>query len=224
MTRGPDTNLWDPDRLRLPPGLVGTPRPRPPRHAPGDSFLRGPIPFAWIAAACRLPGAGLHVAIATRLLRERYRRGRDRRWDLATIAAGLCISIDSTRRGLHAAERAGLISVARKPGRKILAADVKLGECATGLGPNRRPLYGPIPWRWLLPALRLPGPALRVAMACWLVAGWERSAEFELALGQWGELGLSRQAAGRGLRSLEGAGLVEVTRPRGGPVSVRLRG
>ena len=57
-------------------------------------------------------------------------------------------------------------------------------------GSKRRPLYGPIPWSWWLPASRLPGKTLQVASVCWLLAGWKRSAEFELALDDWAEFGL----------------------------------
>src|SRR4051794_22499214 len=63
---------FDPDSLRLPPGMVGAitaPR-RPPRHRVGQPFLKGPIPWAWWAAACRLPGQALQVASAIR-----YRAG-----------------------------------------------------------------------------------------------------------------------------------------------------
>jgi hypothetical protein len=48
-------------------------RKRPPRHRPGDPFIKGPIPFTWIASACRLPGSGLHVAMACRFLCCRFR-------------------------------------------------------------------------------------------------------------------------------------------------------
>ena len=169
-----------------------------------------------MASACRLPGIGLHVALSLRFLRDRFRRGRDRRWTLKSLSQGLQVSPDSVRRGLHACERAGLLSVTRKPGCKIIAADVailKLSERETGS--NHRPLYGPIPWAWLLPALRLSSPALQVAMACWLSAGWERSAEFELALGDWAGFGLTRFSASRGLDELERAGLVSVARRLG---------
>jgi hypothetical protein len=45
-----------------------------------------------------------------------------------------------------------------------------------------------------------------------LLAGWERSAEFELALDGWAEFGLSRFSASRGLDTLERAGLVSAVR------------
>ena len=69
--------------------------------------------------------------------------------------------------------------------------------------------------------LRVPGPSLSVAMVCWFVAGTERAAAFKLALGEWADFGLSRQAAGRGLDSLESAGLLSVTlRPGKSPVVI----
>jgi hypothetical protein len=48
-----------------------------------------------------------------------------------------------------------------------------------------------------------------------LLAGWNRSAEFELALDDWSEFGLSRFSASRGLDELERAGLVSVGRMPG---------
>jgi hypothetical protein len=54
---------------------------------------------------------------------------------------------------------------------------------------------------------------------CWLLAGWSRSAEFELALDDWAEFGQSRFSASRGLDELERAELVTVCRmPSRSPV------
>jgi hypothetical protein len=208
-----EDELWDLDRLRLPAELGGdlSGRRQPPRHRPGDPFIKGPIPHAWIASACRLPGAGLPVAMALRFLCSRFRW--ENRWGLDAIAMGLRISPRSARRGLHAAERAGLLSVAREPGCKLAVSVLDLPEPEAG--PDRRPLYGPIPWAWWLPASRLPGKSLQVASACWLLAGWNRSAEFELALDQWAEFGLSRFSASRGLDGLERVGLISVARRSG---------
>lgn len=219
-------DLWDVERLRLTPGLSGGPagRRRPPRHRHGEAFLRGPVPFPWLASACRLPGVGLHVALTLRFLRGRFRLGRDRRWSLDAISKGLGVSDDSVRRALRAAESAGLLSVARRPGCLIVAADVTMNGPGVGrVDGDRPPLRGPIPWSWLSPALRLPVSALRVGVACWLRAGWEASAEFELALGGWPELGLSRFSAGRGLDTMEGAGLVSVAHRPGLPPVVTIR-
>jgi hypothetical protein len=207
-------NPWDLDQLRLPPEMMGDLRGwrLPPRHRPGDPFIKGPIPYAWVASACRLPGAGLHVAMAYRFHVDRFRFRYGRRWDLRDVSEGLRISLDSARRGLRAAERAGLLTVSREPGCK-LAVSVR-NPPEPEAESKRRPLYGPIPWAWWLPASRLPGKALQVAAVCWLGAGWERSADFELGL-SWPDLGLSRYSASRGLDDLERAGLVSVVRRRG---------
>jgi hypothetical protein len=76
-------------------------------------------------------------------------------------------------------------------------------------------LYGPIPWSWWLPASRLPGKSLQVGAVCWLLAGWSRSAKFDLALDNWAEFGLSRFSASRGLDTLERPGLVSTIRHPG---------
>jgi hypothetical protein len=214
-------DVWDLDRLRLPIEMIGNlgGRKRPPRHRPGDPFIRGPIPYAWMASACRLPGAGLRVAMSFRFLCCRFRG--ENRWGLDVIAEGLRVSPDTARRGLHAAELAGLLSVSREPGCKLAVSILDLPEPEAG--PKRRPLYGPIPWAWWLPASRLPGKALQVATACWSLAGWGRSAEFPLPGGDRAELGLSRFAVGRGLDQLERAGLVSVTHRPGRPAIVTIR-
>jgi hypothetical protein len=208
-----DADVWDLDRLRLPAEMVGTlaNRKRPPRHRSGEPFIRGPIPYHWIASACRLPGAGLRVAMAYRFLCCRYRS--ENRWGPNAIARGLRISDDAVRRGLHSAELAGLLSASREPGCKLAVSVLDLPEPEAES--RRRPLYGPIPWNWWLPASRLPGKSLQVASVCWLLAGWERLAEFELALDGWAEFGLSRFSASRGLNELEWAGLVSVGRTPG---------
>ena len=83
----------------------------------------------------------------------------------------------------------------------------------------RGPLHGPILWSWWLPACRLPGKSLQVGAVCWLLAGWSRSAEFELALNSRSEFGLSRFSASRGFDTLERARLVSmVRRPGQSPV------
>jgi hypothetical protein len=209
----PESDPWDLERLRLPAERVGdlSARSRPPRYRPGDPFIKGPIPYSWLASACRLPGAGLPVAMTYRFLACRYRGPN--RWGLDAIARVLGISVDSARSGLHAAELARLLAVEREPGCKMAVAISDRPGPETG--PNARPLRGTIPWRWWLPASRLPGPSLRVGAVCWLLAGWERSADFELPLASWAELGLSRFSASRGLAELERAGLVRAARTPG---------
>jgi hypothetical protein len=217
----PENEVWDLDRLRLPAELIGdvSARRRPPRHRSGDPFIKGPIPYAWIASACRLPGSGLRVAMACRFLCGRYRGPN--RWGLDAIAKGLRVSMRSARRGLNAAELAGLLAVGREPGCKLAVSVLDLPE--PDAGSKRRPLYGPIPWSWWLPASRLPGKSLHVGAVCWLLAGWERSASFDLALEAWADLGLSRFSASRGLDELERAGLVSVGRTPGRSAVVTIR-
>jgi hypothetical protein len=211
----PGVDDWDPERLRLPAEMIGETecRRKPPRHRPGDPFIKGPIAYVWIASACRLPGSGLAVAMAYRFHAGRFRFRYGRRWDISDVAKGLRISDDSARRGLHAAELAGLVSVSREPGRKLAVSVSDLA--GPDAGSMHRPLYGPIPWVWWLPASWLPGKSLQVAAVCWLLAGWERSAGFELALDDSAEFGLSRFSASRGLDNLEGAGLVSAVRRPG---------
>jgi hypothetical protein len=120
----------------------------------------------------------------------------------------LRISVRSTQRGIYAAELAGLLLASREPGCKLAVSVLDLPEPEAG--PKRRPLYGPIPWSRWLPASRLPGRTLQVASVCWLLAGWNRSDEFELALDDWAEFGISR-----GLAELERAELVSVGRMPG---------
>jgi DNA-binding transcriptional ArsR family regulator len=209
----PAADPWDVEGLRLPPERVRKfeASRQPPRHGRGESFICGPIPYRWIALACRLPGSGLHVASTFRFLCRRYRGAN--RWGLEAVAEELRVSLDTARRGLNAAEMAGLLSVDREPGCKLSVSVLELAD--RGEGTTHRPLCGPIPWAWWLVALRLTGPALATASACWMVAGWERLAEFELSLGNWDDLGLSRFGASRGLKSLQRAGLIEVVERSG---------
>jgi hypothetical protein len=131
------------------------------------------------------------------------------------MAKVLRTSTPTVRRGLYAAERAGLVEVFRAPGRKIVVADIAVMD-PVGLGTEGiPPLRGPIVWRWLGRAVRLSGPALPTAMACWLSAEDAHSARFELTASAWSDLGLSRFAIGQGLQSLESVGLVAVDRGRG---------
>lgn len=76
-------------------------------------------------------------------------------------------------------------------------------------------LKGPIPWKWLIGAARLPGKALHVGIGLWFLAGVKRSARVKLSMSLLGDLGVSRHSAYRGLLALERAGLVEAQRHSG---------
>jgi DNA-binding transcriptional ArsR family regulator len=210
---------WDMDQFRLPfESLMSQSGNTPlPRHRERESFIRGPISYAWISTACRLPGSGLHVAMTYRFLTCRYQPIN--RWGLPRISQGLQIHERSVQRGLVAAELASLLNVDREPGCKLAVSIIEPPTTSTA----ERPLYGPIPMNWWLPASRLRGPALATGAVCWLLGGWTRSAEFELNLSAWQCFGLSKSAVSRGLERLEDHGLVSVARRQGQSPVVTIR-
>jgi hypothetical protein len=215
-------DLWDLCQLRLRSNKSKAlaDRKRLPRHRPGDPFIKGPIPYSRIASACRLPGSGLQVAMDYRFLCCRFKGSN--RWEPTKILKGLRISDDSVRGRLRSAELAGLLSASRERGCKLVNSILDLPEA--NHRPKHRPFYGPIPWSWWLPASRLPRKSLQVGANCWLLAGWDRSAEFELALNGWSEFGLSRFSASRGVVELERAELITVAHFRGRSPIIILRG
>jgi hypothetical protein len=100
-------------------GGTGAQRPArrpPPRPRQHERFLKGPIPWPWLALAMSLPGKAMHMGI--------------RLWHEAGLARSSKVSISLTSmtkvgisryaasRGLAALEKAGLISVVRGAGRK----------------------------------------------------------------------------------------------------------
>jgi hypothetical protein len=209
----PNDDPFNVDSLRLPPEMLGnlSPKKRLPRPRQGDSFIAGPIPYSWISGACKLSGVGLHVAMCYQIHAKVF--PQKPRWGAKELAKGLTVSLGTARRGIHLAEQAGLVVVKRRPGCKPIVSILNPSEPKAE---RRRPLYGPIPWRtWFIPACRLPGKSLQVGMVCWLLAGWEDSAEIKLALGGWGEFGLSRFSIARGLAELERAGLTSAFRMSG---------
>jgi hypothetical protein len=118
----PPLDPFDPNNLRLNESTLPMPAeaPRhpakPPRHRPGEWFLRGPVPWPWLEVAARLPGQALALSLC--LWREAGRRkGRTVRLCLGHVGLGL--SEQAARRALRAMERAQLVSVVREPGRGL---------------------------------------------------------------------------------------------------------
>lgn len=123
-------DLFDPARLRLPDHrqsvLSPTTKTRTPRHKPGELFLKGPIPWDWLARAAVLPGKALSVALVV--------------WHLAGLCKSHTIQLKPSkvrsmgmsprvgRRGLKALEDAGLVSVDRHRGR---SPDVTILDAST---------------------------------------------------------------------------------------------
>jgi hypothetical protein len=117
MTHNPDP--FDPASLALPGGAAPPAPPKPaspPRHRPGEWFLRGPVPWPWLEIAARLPGKALALALC--LWREAGRRRR-RTVPLSLTRAGLGVNEQAARRALRSLETAGLVEVLRRPGRGL---------------------------------------------------------------------------------------------------------
>jgi hypothetical protein len=83
-------------------------------------------------------------------------------------------------------------------------------------------LKGPIPFRQLAAAARLPGQALALFLAAHHQTALTRRTMVTLPSGLLTELGISRDAKARGLRQLEDAGLIRVERSIGRAARVGL--
>jgi hypothetical protein len=104
------------ERFRF--GEASTNEDKLPRHRVGEKFLKGPIPRKWLEEAASLPGKALHVAI------ELWFWAGIRGPEGIRLSGGSLAKLGVKR---HAAYRAigwlhgaGLISVQRFPGRKLI--------------------------------------------------------------------------------------------------------
>jgi hypothetical protein len=77
-------------------------------------FLKGPVPWPWIEVAAKLPGKALALGIALWRLAGAV-KSQTVRLSNAEVAA-LGIDRNSKSRALRDLERAGLITVERRPG------------------------------------------------------------------------------------------------------------
>jgi len=80
-----------------------------------EGFVKGPIPLGWITAAAQRPGRALQVAIAIWYLAG-FSNARTVKLRPSTIRL-FGIDRHAAYRGLHALERARLVSVRRHRGR-----------------------------------------------------------------------------------------------------------
>jgi hypothetical protein len=124
----------------------------------------------------------------------------------------------TAKRALAELEAAKLVTAHRIPGHGV---EVTILVTAPRGGRDRF-LKGPIPWDWLEIAARLPGKALHVGLALWLEAGMSCCLTVKVGVSRVG-FGVNEQAARRGLRVLEKAGLIEIHRRPGQLLEVRLR-
>ena len=110
---------FDPAALAIPPESIrSTNTPKvPPRHKQGEKFLKGPIPWIWIATAARLPGKALAVAMAI-WFEAGCRNSRTISITLARLAR-LGMNKQTASRAIQALERSKLITVKREDGRAL---------------------------------------------------------------------------------------------------------
>ena len=107
---------FTPDRLEAAPGHIPTGREnRPPRHGPGEKFLKGPIPWRWLEVAGALPGKALAVGLA--VWREAGCRNER---TVPLNLSNLFIPRRTAQRALRALESAELVSVEHRDGRPPL--------------------------------------------------------------------------------------------------------
>ena len=113
------THSFNPKRLQLPARPTVSTKPQgttTKRRRRTAWFLKGPISWAWLSAAARLPGRALHVALWIR-----FWSGVKRSNQVAISISGLSVmgvSRYAAYRGLAALEGAGLVAVRRHRGRK----------------------------------------------------------------------------------------------------------
>lgn len=108
------------DRLRLVVGAVEA-RPGISTTARGGSrrrepFLKGPIPWAWLHRAGRLPGRALHVGLAVWHL-SALQRSRRVRVNLTTVGSEFGVDRTTVGRALERLAQEGLVEVDRHDGR-----------------------------------------------------------------------------------------------------------
>jgi hypothetical protein len=104
-----------------------------PRHKRGDSFLKGPIPWNWLVRAAQLKGSSLAVALAVWRLAG-IKKTASVECSMARAAREFGFDERSGRRGLAALERAGLVRVRRRRGRKPV---ITLQQAPTTESPGR---------------------------------------------------------------------------------------
>ena len=105
----------DRDRMRLHTTARRLRRTRPPRHAKGEGFLKGPIPLSWLEAAARLPGKSLHAGVALWFAAGLLRSDKIPLSNLSGHRFGC--DRNAKYRALAWLEGAGLVRVERKLGR-----------------------------------------------------------------------------------------------------------
>lgn len=110
-------NDFDLARFRLNTSSVArssTPRAQPPRHARGEMFLKGPIPWAWLEVAGGAKGKALQVAMVLWLEAGMKRTAKVKLPHARLRAMG--VDRHAARRGLAELEGRALVTVERRQG------------------------------------------------------------------------------------------------------------
>jgi hypothetical protein len=117
----PGIDQFAPERWQVDddPAVASVPRRQRARECPRkrEWFLRGPVPWGWLVRAMALPGRALAVGL---ILWREWGCTRERAVYFSLHrAARDGIPRTTARRAIRALEGAGLVSVARKPGRGL---------------------------------------------------------------------------------------------------------
>jgi hypothetical protein len=92
-----------------------------PRHARGERFLLGPIPWDWLVAAGSLSnGKAMQVGIYLWHLSGMRNKAATVSLNLGRVAKEFHADRSTFSRGLQSLEEAGLVKVLRRPGAKSL--------------------------------------------------------------------------------------------------------
>ena len=83
-------------------------------------------------------------------------------------------------------------------------------------------LKGPVPWPWLVEAMKLPGKALAVGLMLWREGGCAGTRTVYFGLPRAAADGIPVSTARRAIRTLEAARLVEVHRKPGRGLEVTI--
>src|SRR5262245_4438359 len=117
---GPGRDPFAPDRWAVETGGAAAIAPvvsKPARRRCADRFLKGPVPWRWLARAMALRGKALAVGLM--LWQLRGMTGRDPVLFCLARAAADGIPATTARRAVRALEDARLVSVERRPGRGL---------------------------------------------------------------------------------------------------------
>jgi hypothetical protein len=119
MDPKPGTDSFAPDRWAMPSDPMPAPeaKKRRPCRRRTERFLRGPVPWSWLHQAMTLPGKALAVGVM--LWQLRGVTGRRTVLFCLSRAATDGIPTTTARRAVRELERAGLVTVQRKPGRGL---------------------------------------------------------------------------------------------------------